>query len=81
MDTEQIVVRREGSIAIVTLNRPEALNAFTMEMREGIATLLEGFARDDSVRVVVITGAVTLVGTELNETFTTVSDELGGAGS
>jgi 2-(1,2-epoxy-1,2-dihydrophenyl)acetyl-CoA isomerase len=45
------------SVATITLNRPEKLNAFTGTMREDLAAALRACAADDSVRVVVITGA------------------------
>jgi len=54
---EGILVEKKGSIGIVTLNRPELLNAFSIEMREGLALTFEGFAEDGEVRAVVITGA------------------------
>lgn len=50
-------VSREGSIAIVTLNRPERRNAFTMAMRQDIALAFEQLAEDDSVRGIILTGA------------------------
>lgn len=54
---KDILLERRGSVAIVTLNRPEVLNSFSIEMREGLAITLEGFATDDDVRAIVITGA------------------------
>ena len=47
---------RDG-IATITLNRPEKLNAFTGTMREELLEALRACERDDSVRVVVLTGA------------------------
>ena len=46
---------------------------------EGVTAIEYGLIA--ALIAVVIIGAVTLVGTELNETLTTVSDELSGAGS
>ena len=54
---KDILLERKGNIAIVTLNRPEVLNAFSIEMREGLAITFENLAKDASVRAVVITGA------------------------
>ena len=54
---KDILLEKRGNIAVVTLNRPEVLNAFSIEMREGLAVTFENFARDDDVRVIVITGA------------------------
>lgn len=52
-----VLVRRDGAIGRVTLNRPERLNALTDAMRERIATAFAAFGRDDAVRVVVLDGA------------------------
>lgn len=47
---------REGR-ATLTLNRPDSLNALTVEMLERLADALDGIASDPSIRVVVLTGA------------------------
>jgi len=44
-------------VAVVTLNRPGALNAFTDEMEAGLIECLDRADSDDTVRVVVLTGA------------------------
>src|SRR5256886_5083002 len=54
---ETILVERRDRVAIITINRPEKRNALNIQTRaEGAAALDESRA-DDSVRVVVITGA------------------------
>ncbi len=54
---ETITVEREGRIAIVTINRPDKLNALSSTVHiEGVAALDE-LRHDDTVRVVVITGS------------------------
>lgn len=52
-----VLVHRHDEIAVITLNRPDRLNAFTFEMGEQIRAALDGTDTDDSVRAVVITGA------------------------
>ncbi len=47
----------DGPIATVTLDRPEKLNAITPGMLEGLESMLNVIEADDSVRVVVVTGA------------------------
>ena len=43
-------------VATLRLNRPEAMNALSPEMQDGLLAALEEVRRDDDVRVVVITG-------------------------
>lgn len=44
-------------VALVTLNRPEKLNAFNAAMRADLAAALKTASADDAVRAVVVTGA------------------------
>jgi enoyl-CoA hydratase/carnithine racemase len=46
-----------NGVATITLNRPDKLNAFTGTMREDLLEALRACERDESVRVVVLTGA------------------------
>ncbi|HWH44238.1 MAG TPA: enoyl-CoA hydratase/isomerase family protein, partial [Thermoleophilaceae bacterium] len=52
------VVKRETSdgVAVLTLNRPERLNAWTGEMERAYFGHLAGCAADGDVRVIVVTG-------------------------
>lgn len=43
--------------ALVTLNRPQALNALSAELRRGLVQVLAALAQDPSLRAVVLTGA------------------------
>ncbi len=54
---ETIRLDRRGAVAVLTINRPDKLNALNNEVhREGVLALDE-LKRDESVRVLVITGA------------------------
>ncbi|MFN2501821.1 MAG: enoyl-CoA hydratase/isomerase family protein [Pyrinomonadaceae bacterium] len=54
---ETITVERRGKVAVLTINRPDKLNALNSQVhREGVAAL-EELRADDTVRVLVITGA------------------------
>lgn len=54
---ETITIEKRGAVAILTINRPDKLNALNEAVhREGVAALDE-LKHDDSVRVLVITGA------------------------
>ncbi len=54
---EELLFEVSGAIARVTINRPEARNAFTFEMYEKLAEACEAVGMDNSVKVLVITGA------------------------
>ncbi len=57
MTYEQILYEVRERIATVTLNRPEALNAWTDVMAEEVWQAMHAAERDDDVRVIVLTGA------------------------
>src|SRR5207244_4728010 len=48
---------REDGVAILTVERPEAMNALDLETLEALHARLEELARDEEARVVVLTGA------------------------
>ena len=54
---ESIRVTREGSIAVVTLNRPDMLNAWDWQMAADLSNAYDRLDRDDEVRAIVLTGA------------------------
>ncbi len=54
---ETLLLERAGRVAIITINRPDKRNALTIKTREEGAALLGELRRDDSVGVVVFTGA------------------------
>lgn len=54
---QTIRVSRDGPTAIVLLDRPDRRNAITRDGWDQLRTILSDLARDDSVRVVVLTGA------------------------
>ncbi|MBA3768574.1 MAG: enoyl-CoA hydratase/isomerase family protein, partial [Acidobacteria bacterium] len=54
---ETLIVERRNRVAIITINRPEKRNALNIQTREDGAAALEELREDDSVRVVVFTGA------------------------
>ena len=55
--TEDLLFETEGSVAWITLNRPESMNAMSNDMMSGLAEALDRCADDDAVRCVVLTGA------------------------
>lgn len=52
-----LVQKRDDGIAVLTLNRPDKLNALNAELRQRLKDALADLAADDAVRVVVLHGA------------------------
>jgi len=56
-DYETVLVERRGAVALVTLDRPDKLNSFDAALRRDLLRAVREVNEDDSVRVVVLTGA------------------------
>lgn len=57
-DTDDtVLIRREGAVGVVTLNRPDKLNALTPEMQHRYVDVLWELDADPAVRTIVVTGA------------------------
>ena len=54
---ETLLLERAGRVAIITINRPDKRNALNIKTREEGAAVLEQLSTDDSVGIVVFTGA------------------------
>jgi enoyl-CoA hydratase/carnithine racemase len=57
MGYETILVEKKDQLGIITLNRPQMLNAINLKMKEELYKALEQLEGDDDVRVVIMTGA------------------------
>lgn len=57
MSTATVVYEERGAVALVTLNRPDALNSFTRQMHRELWAALDQAEANPSVRALVITGA------------------------
>ena len=55
--TEQVLFDTAGPIGLITLNRPQALNALTLDMIRAIEPRLVEWAEDPEIRAVVVRGA------------------------
>jgi enoyl-CoA hydratase len=78
---DDMLFQVEDGIGIVTFNRPQARNAFTFEMYEGLARICEQANRDKSIKVLILRGAgdkAFAAGTDINQfrTFTTPQQAL-----
>ena len=52
-----VEVTREGAVAVVTVNRPKALNALNTQTNEKLLAAVRELSADEAVRAVVLTGA------------------------
>lgn len=57
MSESVLLVRKDGPVATVTLNRPEAMNALSAALRSATANVFRELQNDPQVRVVILTGA------------------------
>lgn len=57
MDLKHVLYTKQGHIATVMLNRPEAANAINRKMRQELSEIWEEFKADDALWIAVLTGA------------------------
>jgi enoyl-CoA hydratase len=57
VSSELLEIERDGELALVTLNRPEAMNALSAALRAAIVEAFTSFRERGDVRVVILTGA------------------------
>ena len=54
--TDKLIGRKDGAIGWVIFNNPEKRNAVSMAMAQAFATVVDDFARDPAIRVVIQIG-------------------------
>ncbi|MCA8903986.1 MAG: enoyl-CoA hydratase/isomerase family protein, partial [Hyphomonas sp.] len=57
MAYEQVLLEKDGPAAVITLNRPDKLNAYTAVMGRELAEAVNACDADDEVRGIILTGA------------------------
>jgi len=70
MTYENLQIERDGAVSIVTIHRPAVLNALNGATLTELSAAIEDAARDESVRVIVLTGAGEksfVAGADINE--------------
>ncbi len=55
-NNDTVLLRKEGKVAIITLNRPARYNAITEPMKWGLIHALNDIQKDDAIKAVVLTG-------------------------
>jgi enoyl-CoA hydratase/carnithine racemase len=56
-DNGPVTVDRHGAVALLTLNRPQVINAIDDGIRQGLQEAMQGLDVDPNIRVIVLTGA------------------------
>jgi enoyl-CoA hydratase len=56
-ESDEVLTEVEGNVGLITLNRPKAINSLNQQMVDALSTILTGWAEDDAVRAVVLSGA------------------------
>ncbi|MGE0653285.1 MAG: enoyl-CoA hydratase/isomerase family protein, partial [Alphaproteobacteria bacterium] len=79
MEYETIKVDQDGSAFVITLNRPDRRNAFSVKMMEEIASACREAEDAASVRAVIVTGGTAYfsAGADLNEAMAVTSTKAG----
>ncbi len=75
-DFETIIYEKQAGVGYITLNRPRALNAYNIRMRDDLYQVLQAIKEDDDIRLVVVKGAgekAFCAGADLTEFLTTPS--------
>jgi 2-(1,2-epoxy-1,2-dihydrophenyl)acetyl-CoA isomerase len=57
MNYEGLLFEKKDGIATITLNAPDKLNAISTKMRESLLRVIDDVGKDDSLKVVILTGA------------------------
>ena len=70
MPFDNLLLERDDAVALVTINRPQVLNALNTATLDELRRVILDLKRDDSVRVVILTGAgekAFVAGADINE--------------
>lgn len=56
MEYQNVLVERDGAIGVITLNRPQQLNALSYDLVKDLALAMEELDKDAEIRVLIVTG-------------------------
>src|SRR3990172_3859413 len=54
---DEVLLSKRGHVAVVTMNRPEAMNALNTALCKGLRETIDALEDDDSIWVIIVTGA------------------------
>ena len=57
MAYELIIAETRGAVGVITLNRPQAMNALNSQVMRELSEALDGFEADDAIGAIVLTGS------------------------
>ena len=57
MAYETLITEIEGHVATITLNRPDAMNAFNNQLMDELTAALDAFEADEEIGAIIITGS------------------------
>ncbi len=57
MEGKELLIEQKGNVRVVTLNRPDAMNALSFGMVKGLAAAFREAGEDDTVRAMILTGS------------------------
>lgn len=57
MEYTNLILEKNGAVAVLTINRPKALNALNADTLTELSTVLDELGKDSSVKVVILTGS------------------------
>ncbi len=79
MSNELVQYRNEGKVAIITLNRPEAMNSMTVNMMEQLTAAVKRFSKDDDAWVGILNGngKSFCTGADLKESLGLIAEDAG----
>jgi enoyl-CoA hydratase len=60
MQFENVIVEKDGAVGVVTLNRPQALNALSYGLVKDLSMAMQALDQDAEVRVIIVTGGETV---------------------
>lgn len=81
--TPDLIYEKKGKLAYLTFNRPSEMNAITPEMLDDLEVVTEDFKRDDSLLVLIVTGAgnkAFTAGADLKKTITKITAQASAGG-
>jgi enoyl-CoA hydratase len=78
MTYETVILERKGAVGLITLNRPQALNALSAALIRDLGAALDELEADDAIGAVVITGSdkAFAAGADIKEMASTPSSPL-----